>query len=84
MNNRLDHETEVVADLRQRYKEARVEAVQNLPHKFIVDRAYPSEKKAYPKKSIIVILSTMTSFLFTLILLIIIDSINERNVRKQD
>lgn len=85
MANRLDHETEILADLRQRYKEARVEAIQNLPHKFIVDRAYASEKKAYPKKSIIVVVSTVSAFLLTLILLIIIDGLKDRTApRKED
>jgi len=84
MANRLDHETEELAKLRQRYKEARVEAVQNLPHKFIVDRAYASEKKAYPKKSIIVMVSTASAFLLALIMLIIIDSLNEKTATKRE
>lgn len=84
MANRLDHETEELAKLRQRYKEARVEAVQNLPHKFIVDRAYASEKKAYPKKSIIVMVSTISAFLLALIFLIVIDSLTERTATKRE
>ena len=80
LTNQLDHETENLADLRLRYKEARVESIQELPHKFIVDSAYASEKKAYPKKSVIVLASTASAFLFTLILLIIIDSLKERAV----
>jgi hypothetical protein len=84
MANRLDHETEELSKLRQRYKEARVESVQNLPHKFIVDRAYASEKKAYPKKSIIVIVSTASAFLLALILLIIVDSLNDRTATKKE
>ncbi|MEX0987146.1 MAG: hypothetical protein WD052_06675 [Bacteroidales bacterium] len=78
LTNYLDHETERLADLRQRYQEARVESVQELPHKFIIDRAYASEKKAYPKRSIIVMVSTASAFLFTFILLVIIDSLRER------
>jgi len=74
----LEFETDRLADLRQRYQEARVEAEQNLSYKFVVDQAYPSEKKAYPKKSIIVMVSTAGAFLLTLLLLIIADSIKER------
>lgn len=80
LTNQLDHETENLADLRLRFKEARVESIQDLPHKFIVDQAYASEKKAYPKKSVIVMASTASAFLFTLIMLIIIDSLKERAV----
>ncbi len=78
LNNQLDHETERLSDLRQRFQEARVETEQELPHKFIVDQAYPSEKKAYPKKSVIVLVSTAAAFLFTLILLIIVDSLQQQ------
>jgi len=84
LTNQLDHETERLADLRQRYQEARVEVEQELPHKFIVDQAYASEKKAYPKRSMIVMVSTAATFLFTLILLIIVDSIRERAVLNRE
>jgi len=85
LTNHLDHETERLSDLRQRYQEARVESIQELPYKFIVDKAYASEKKAYPKRSVIVMVSTASAFLFALILLIIIDSLQERiSVIKED
>lgn len=84
LTNHLDHETERLADLRQRYQEARVEAEQELPHKFIVDRAYASEKKAYPKRSVIVMVSTAAAFLFTFILLVIIDSLKQRTIMTRE
>jgi uncharacterized protein involved in exopolysaccharide biosynthesis len=43
-----------------------------------VERAFPPEKKAYPKKSLIVIVSTFASLLFALIVLIVIDNIKAR------
>lgn len=66
------------AELDKRLAEARIEATQTLPHKFTVDRAYPAEKKAYPKKSIIVIISTLAAFLMGLILLIIRDNVSKK------
>lgn len=78
MMNRIRYETALVTDLSLKYKEARLEMEQNLPHKFIVEQAYPSEKKAYPKKSLIVIVSTFASLLFALIVLIIMDNIRAR------
>lgn len=71
-------ESQLVSELSLRYKEARLEAEQNLSHKFVVEKAYPSEKKAYPKKSLIVIVSTLASLLFALIVLIIVDNIRAR------
>jgi uncharacterized protein involved in exopolysaccharide biosynthesis len=78
MWNMIRSETTLVTNLSLKYKEARLEAEQNLPHKFVVEQAYPSEKKAYPKKSLIVIVSTLASLLFALILLIVIDNIRAR------
>jgi len=78
MMNAVRYETALVTDLSLKYKEARLEVEQNLPHKFVVEQAYPSEKKAYPKKSLIAIVSTFTSLLFALIVLIIIDNIRDR------
>ena len=78
MMNSVRYETALVTDLSLKYKEARLEAEQNLPHKFVVEQAYPSEKKAYPKKSLIVIVSTFASLLFALIVLIVIDNVRSR------
>jgi len=78
MMNMLRYETGLVSDLNLKYKEARLEAEQNLPHKFVVEAAYPSEKKAYPNKSLIVIVSTFASLLFALIVLIVIDNVRDR------
>lgn len=73
-----------VAELSLRYREARLEAEQDLPYKFIVERAFASEKKAYPNKSMIVIVSTFSSLLFALIALIVIDNIRDRLVLREE
>lgn len=78
MMNLVRYETALVTDLSLKYKEARLEAEQNLSYKFVVEKAYPSEKKAYPKKSLIVIVSTFAALLFAMIVLIIIDNIRDR------
>ena len=78
MMNMVRSETQIVAGLSLRYKEARLEAEQDLPYKFVVESAFPPEKKAYPNKSLIVIVSTFATLLFALIVLIIIDNIKAR------
>jgi uncharacterized protein involved in exopolysaccharide biosynthesis len=77
-------EISVVASLQLRYQEARLEAEQDLPYKFVVEKAIPPEKKAYPNKSLIVIVSTFSTLLFALILLIVIDNIKARVAVKED
>ena len=78
MLNMLRNESQIVTGLSLRYKEARLESQQNLPYKFVVESAFPPEKKAYPNKSLIVIVSTFATLLFALIVLIVIDNIKAR------
>ncbi len=78
MMHQMRNEVGMVINLRYRYNEAKLEAQQNLPHKFVVERAIPAEKKAYPNKSLIVIVSTFASLLFALIVLIVIDNVKSR------
>ena len=78
MTDKVRNAAAIEVGLGLRLMEARVEAIQNLPHKFVVEKAIPPEKKAYPNKSLIVIVSTFASLLFALIVLIVIDNIKER------
>lgn len=69
----LEYEREKLSDLRGVYAEARVNAETQLDHKFIVNNAYPAERPSYPIRWLIVLVSTVATFLFTMIVLIIID-----------
>ena len=75
LRNLLKSETERLSLVRQKYMEARVDAEQNLPYKYIVDKAYESEKKAYPKRSLIVLVSSLSAFFLALLAFVIKDSI---------
>ena len=48
------------------YEQALTNVKSNISHKFIVEKAYPSEKKAYPIRWLIVIMSTFSSILFAI------------------
>jgi capsular polysaccharide biosynthesis protein len=73
----LFRETERLSVLGQKYMEAKVDAEQDLPHKFIVDRAYPAEKKSTPIRSLIVLISTISTFFLALLAFVIKDSIKQ-------
>jgi len=73
----LENESARLSLLKEKYVEAKVDAEQNLSHTFIVNKGQEAEKKAYPKRSIIVIISTFSAFLFTLIVLVSIDSVRK-------
>ncbi len=69
-----ENESIRLRDLTARYVEAQAETELTLSHIFVLDKAYRAEKKAYPKKSIIVIVSTFTTFFLAVILFIFFES----------
>lgn len=71
----LTREADRLSTLGQKYMEAKVDAQQDLPHKFIIDRAYEAEKKSYPIRSLIVLVSAVSAFFIALLALVIKDSI---------
>jgi uncharacterized protein involved in exopolysaccharide biosynthesis len=75
LNHLLKAEMKRLSELKGRYMEVKVDAEQIMPHKYIVDQAYKSEKKDSPKRSLIVLISTVSAFFMTLLLLIFRDSI---------
>jgi len=69
----LEYEREKLSDLRKIYAEAKVNAESTIDQKFVVNRAEVAEKATYPLRWLIVSVSTLATFLFTMIILIIID-----------
>ncbi|MGD1845292.1 MAG: hypothetical protein ACFB10_07860 [Salibacteraceae bacterium] len=67
---RLEIEQDRLGLLRSKLEETREDSEQSIPHKFIVDNAYPADKKAYPVRWLIVVVSTLSTVLFTLLLII--------------
>lgn len=73
------YETEKLSILEAKYVEAKVDAEQDLPHRFVVSRAEKAEKATYPLRWLIVLVSTLSAFILALLLLIITDSIKKKN-----
>ena len=66
---------EVYPILKRRLEEAKVDATETIPHKFVVNWGYPAEKKAYPIRWLIVLLSAISVFALSSVLIIISDNI---------
>jgi hypothetical protein len=75
----LEFEKESLSHLKQKYTEAKVDAEQRVPHKFVVDSAFRAERKTYPKRSLIVIFSTMATFVLTFVGLLVVENLKEFN-----
>jgi LPS O-antigen subunit length determinant protein (WzzB/FepE family) len=80
LRNKIEYETEKMILLRGKLKEAEVDAKTTLPHKFIVNNAFPAEKKSYPIRWLIVVISTLSTFLMTVVAIVAYDSFKKINV----
>jgi len=70
LTENLEFNREQLALLRAKWEQTKVDANQNLTHKFVVNRAYASEKKAYPIRWLIVVVSTLSTFMLTILIII--------------
>ena len=55
--------------------DTKVDMENDIPTKFVVERAIVPDKKAYPKKSVIMTLSVIGSLIVTLIILLVIENL---------
>jgi len=70
LTENLELYLEQLAEIKLKYDQARVDAEQNIPHKMVVNYAYPADRKTYPKRSLIVLGATFTTFCMTVFFLI--------------
>ena len=71
LKEQLEKENEELVKLRQKRDQTRVDVDEVLPVKFIVNDAAPAEKKTYPLRSVIVLISTVSSLLLCLLLIVV-------------
>ena len=74
----LEYEKKQLSNLKSKYAEAIVDATQTLPTKFVVNQAVKAEKKSYPIRWLIVVVSTFSAFILSLLFLVVYDAIKKR------
>jgi len=74
LTENLEFEREQLALLRAKYEETKADAEESLTAKFVVNRAWPAEKKAYPIRWLIVLVSALSAFLLTILGIIAIEN----------
>lgn len=80
LSNRLMLLTEDAALIRRKYKEAKVNLENQLSHKFVVNKAFKAEKKSYPVRWLIVVLSTLGAFVLCLVCIIVLDTLKKNKL----
>ncbi|MBI2279276.1 MAG: hypothetical protein HYU68_01080 [Bacteroidetes bacterium] len=69
IRDQLEYEKKQLTVIHSKYEEAKVDAENLLQHKFIVNNAFPAEKKFYPIRWLIVLISTLSSVVLTIFIL---------------
>ncbi len=70
LSDQREFELERLLLLRAKYEEIKVDASQNVTHKFTVNKAWASEKKAYPIRWLIVVVSVIATFVLAVLFII--------------
>ncbi len=68
----LEFERKQLSQIKAKYEEAKVDATQNLPHKFVVTSAYEAERKSYPIRWLIMLITLTSTFMLVLLILAVI------------
>jgi uncharacterized protein involved in exopolysaccharide biosynthesis len=75
LTKKLESEITRLGQLKSKYVSAKVNVEQSIPQIFVVDQAKKPERKAVPKRSLIVIVSTISAFAISLLILLIIEQV---------
>lgn len=73
LRDALVHEQKQLSFLKSKYEEARIDAYEALPQKFIVENAYKAERKSLPIVWIIVVFSTLGTLLTAILMIFLIE-----------
>ncbi len=69
----IGNKTKELAELQSRMSQTKVDMSRQVSYKFWLDQATPADKKAYPKRAIIVLLGTLGALTVCILLLLILE-----------
>ena len=79
LRDALEHDKKRFSEVSEKYDKARIDAEEELPQTFIVDRAFPAEKKTYPIRWVIVAVAALSTIMITMFLLVVIEGIKKES-----
>jgi len=76
IRNELDYANKQYFEIRAKYLEAKVDIENQLPNKFVVDKGLVSDRKAFPIRWLIVVVSTFSTLLLSMLLLMLAEKLH--------
>jgi hypothetical protein len=77
LNAGLDLERQDLSKLKEQFDKLRVDVNQNLTHKFIVNKAVKAEKKSYPVRWLIVLVTVACSLILSMVFILVVERFKE-------
>jgi len=84
LRSALYNESNKLTELTVRYNEAKLNATQNLPKLFIINKAESADKKAKPQRAMIIIASTAIITILSFVLLLFRDTFSEITAKENE
>jgi capsular polysaccharide biosynthesis protein len=75
LSEALLHEKKQLSFVKTKYEEARIDAYEAMPQKFIVENAYKAERKSFPIIWINVVLSTLGTLLVAILMIFMVERV---------
>lgn len=73
INERLDNDRLQLSLVKSKYEEAKMDATEYIPHKFVVTSAFQAERKTYPVRWLIVTITLLSTFILLLLCIVVYD-----------
>lgn len=83
LRDQLEYDKKQLTEIKGKYNEARVDAEEELPQTFVVDRAFAAEKKSYPVRWLIVVVSMFAAFILAIITIIFVENISKIRLKEK-
>lgn len=83
LRDALEHDKKQLSEIKAKYEEAKVDAEQNLPQKFVVSYAYKAERKSYPIRWLIVVISTLGALFLSVLVIITFEQLEQLQLKKK-
>lgn len=80
----INNKTRELAELQTRMSQTKVDMARQVSYKFWLDQAKPADKKAYPKRAVVVLLGTLGALALCILLLLVSDLIKGGQTEKKD
>lgn len=80
INDMLQTKREELAEIQAKLAQRQTDLENNISYKYWLDKAVPADKKAYPKRLIIVVLSTIASLIMCILVLLVMERSKQWNI----